>query len=101
MRQPLTRNSGLILFKVCDDGTVPHVEIVEDLGIWMSPMQKSISVLGNHGKGGVIMTHTLHRVGSRENLQKDWVFLCMPSKDINHVGSGPKLRRFLDTVFEK
>ncbi|MHC1758345.1 MAG: hypothetical protein AB9917_02310 [Negativicutes bacterium] len=42
------------------------------------------------------MTHTLHRVGSRESLQKDWVFLCMPSKDINHVGSGPKLRRFLE-----
>lgn len=42
------------------------------------------------------MTHTLHRVGSRESLQGDWVFLCMPSKDINHVGSGPKLRRFLE-----
>ncbi|MDR7868998.1 MAG: hypothetical protein RIN56_19585 [Sporomusaceae bacterium] len=42
------------------------------------------------------MTHTLHRVGKRESLQGDYVFLCMPSKDINHVGSGPKLRRFLE-----
>ncbi|QDR78890.1 hypothetical protein [Sporomusa termitida] len=42
------------------------------------------------------MTHTLHRVGSRESLQGDWVFLCMPSKDINHEQSGPKLRRFLE-----
>ncbi len=42
------------------------------------------------------MTHTLHRVGTRESLEGDWVFLCMPSKDINHVGSGPKLRRFLE-----
>ncbi len=42
------------------------------------------------------MTHTLHRVGNRESLQGDYVFLCMPSKDINHVGSGPKLRRFLE-----
>lgn len=42
------------------------------------------------------MTHTLHRVGSRENLQGDWVFLCMPSKDINHINSGPKLRKFLE-----
>lgn len=42
------------------------------------------------------MTHTLHRVGNRESLQGDWVFLCMPSKDINHAGSGPKLRRFLE-----
>lgn len=42
------------------------------------------------------MTHTLHRVGSRESLQGDWVFLCMPSKDINHEESGPKLRKFLE-----
>ncbi|MEW6661021.1 MAG: hypothetical protein ACOY9Y_03115 [Bacillota bacterium] len=42
------------------------------------------------------MTHSLHRVGTRESLQRDWVMLCMPSKDINHVGSGPKLRRFLE-----
>jgi len=46
------------------------------------------------------MTHTLHRVGNEESLQGDWVFLCMPSKDINHVGSGPKLRRFLELCLE-
>lgn len=46
------------------------------------------------------MTHTLHRMGTRESLQGDWVFLCMPSKDINHEGSGPKLRRFLDLCME-
>lgn len=46
------------------------------------------------------MTHTLHRIGTRESLQGDWVFLCMPSKDINHEGSGPKLRRFLDICME-
>ena len=42
------------------------------------------------------MTHTLHRVGSVENLKNDWVILCMPSKDINHVGSAPKLKRFFE-----
>lgn len=42
------------------------------------------------------MTHTLHRVGTVESLEGDYVFLCMPSKDINHVGSGPKLRRFFE-----
>jgi hypothetical protein len=42
------------------------------------------------------MTHTLHRLGTRESLEGDFVMLCMPSKDINHVGSGPKLRRFLE-----
>ena len=40
------------------------------------------------------MTHTLHRRGSLESLSKDYIFLMMPSKDINHVDSAPKLRRF-------
>ena len=40
------------------------------------------------------MSHTLHRVGTEENLKHDFVFLCMPSKDINHEGSAPQLRRF-------
>jgi hypothetical protein len=42
------------------------------------------------------MTHTLHRMGSEESLGEDYVVLVMPSKDINHEGSGPKLRRFLE-----
>lgn len=46
------------------------------------------------------MTHTLHRIGTRESLQGDWVFLCMPSKDINHVNSAPKLRRFLELALK-
>jgi hypothetical protein len=46
------------------------------------------------------MTHTLHRVGTVENLSQDFVILVMPSKDINHVGSGPKLRRFLEISLE-
>ena len=46
------------------------------------------------------MTHTLHRIGSRESLKEDYVVLVMPSKDINHEGSGPKLRRFLEMALE-
>ena len=46
------------------------------------------------------MSHTLHRVGTRENLMDDWVFLCMPSKDINHEGSAPKLKRFFEICDE-
>jgi hypothetical protein len=47
------------------------------------------------------MTHTLHRLGSDEELLKeDYVVLVMPSKDINHEGSGPKLRRFLEMARE-
>jgi hypothetical protein len=46
------------------------------------------------------MTHTLHRTGSPESLGRDYVLLFMPSKDINHVGSGPKLRRMLEICLE-
>lgn len=47
------------------------------------------------------MTHTLHRLGSDEELLKqDYVVLVMPSKDINHEGSGPKLKRFLKMAQE-
>jgi hypothetical protein len=46
------------------------------------------------------MTHTLHRTGSPESLSRDYVLLFMPSKDINHVGSGPKLRRMLEICLE-
>lgn len=43
------------------------------------------------------MTHTLHRLGTdTELLKEDFVVLMMPSKDINHVGSAPKLRRFFE-----
>ena len=46
------------------------------------------------------MTHTLHRMGSVENLKEDYIILMMPSKDINHVGSGAKLRRFLHMALD-
>ncbi|WP_028308651.1 hypothetical protein [Desulfitibacter alkalitolerans] len=46
------------------------------------------------------MTHSLHRIGGRFGVEQDFVVLCMPSKDINHVGSGPKLRKFLEMAIE-
>lgn len=47
------------------------------------------------------MTHTLHRRGDDlQLLAQDYVILCMPSKNINHEGSGPKLRRFFELVLE-
>lgn len=46
------------------------------------------------------MTHTLHRIGSEESLSEDYVLLMMPSKDINHEGSAPKLRRFFELAME-
>ncbi len=46
------------------------------------------------------MTHTLHRMGSKQSLSEDLVLLMMPSKDINHEGSAPKLRRFFELALE-
>ncbi len=39
------------------------------------------------------MTHTHHRVGSKENLRQDYVVLAMSAKDFNEKGSGVRLRR--------
>ena len=46
------------------------------------------------------MTHTLHRMGSEESLVEDYVVLMMPSKNINHENSAPKLRRFFELALE-
>lgn len=42
------------------------------------------------------MSHTLHRLGTRENLRQDFVVFAMSAKGINEKGSAPKLRRFLE-----
>ena len=44
------------------------------------------------------MTHTLHRMGTRESLSGDFVFLYMPAFGINNIDSNVKLRRFLETA---
>jgi hypothetical protein len=46
------------------------------------------------------VTHSLHRTGSEQSLSDDFVLLMMPSKDINHEGSAPKLRRFFELAVE-
>jgi hypothetical protein len=46
------------------------------------------------------MSHTLHRVGDEDSLRGDIIFTYMPSKNINHVASAPKLRRFLELCRE-
>ena len=42
------------------------------------------------------MTHTLYRMGNKESLKRDIVFTYMPSNNINHIGSAPKIRKFLE-----
>lgn len=47
------------------------------------------------------MTHTLHRLGTDTSLlEEDFVVLMMPSKDINHAGSAPKLRQFFQLALK-
>lgn len=42
------------------------------------------------------MSHTLHRLGTPENLRQDFIVFAMSAKGINEKGSAPKLRRFLE-----
>lgn len=42
------------------------------------------------------MTHSLHRFGDEEDLKQDFVVMAMPSKGLNDVGSGPKIKRHLE-----
>ncbi len=46
------------------------------------------------------MTHSLHRTGSRESLQDDYVVLIMSSKFVNREGAGPKFQRFLKMALD-
>lgn len=42
------------------------------------------------------MTHSLHRLGELEDLEQDWVILCVPAMGINSAGNKGKMRRFLE-----
>jgi hypothetical protein len=46
------------------------------------------------------MTHSLHRTGTPENLQDDYVVLVTPAVGINNQGSQDKLREILDFIFQ-
>mgnify|MGYP000267583647 CR=1 FL=1 len=46
------------------------------------------------------MTHTLHREGSPESLENDFVVLTMPAAGHNYENSGPAVRAFMDLAKE-
>ena len=46
------------------------------------------------------MTHTLHRRGTKESLNRDYIFLCMAAKGINEAGADDKMREFLRIVIK-
>ena len=41
------------------------------------------------------MTHTLHRTGTKENLQNDYVVFLMAAQKVNTAGSKEKLQKYL------
>jgi hypothetical protein len=46
------------------------------------------------------MTHSLHRLGTPENLRNDYVIFAMSAKGINEDGSAAKLRRFMEITLK-
>ena len=46
------------------------------------------------------MTHTLHRLGTPEDLRDDYVIFAMSAKGINEEGSAAKLRQFMRIAFK-
>ena len=46
------------------------------------------------------MTHSLHRRGSYEELQNDFVVLGCPATGVNKAGSAPKTQKFLSICYK-
>ena len=46
------------------------------------------------------MTHTLHRRGTRESLDCDYIVFTMSAKGFNEAGSGKKMREFLSILLK-
>ncbi len=44
------------------------------------------------------MTHSLHREGTLDSLERDYVLFIYPSKGNNYKGSAPKVRRLAELV---
>jgi hypothetical protein len=44
------------------------------------------------------MTHSLHREGSPDSLERDYVLFVYPSKGFNYQGSAPKVRHMTELI---
>lgn len=45
------------------------------------------------------MTHSLHREGTLDSLDRDYVLFIYPARGFNYKGSGPKVRRILELLY--
>ena len=46
------------------------------------------------------MTHSLHREGSLESLEKDYVLFIYPARGFNYKGSAPKVRHMVELLYQ-
>ena len=46
------------------------------------------------------MTHSLHREGSHESLDKDYVVFIYPARGYNYKGCAPKVRHLVEIVYQ-
>jgi len=46
------------------------------------------------------MTHSLHREGSPDSLERDYVLFIYPSKGFNYKGSAPKVRHITELIHQ-
>ncbi len=46
------------------------------------------------------MTHSLHREGAVESLDKDYAVFIYPARGYNYKGSAPKVRRLVEIVYQ-
>ena len=46
------------------------------------------------------MTHSLHREGALDSLERDYTLFISPSSGFNYEGSVPKIRRLVDALYQ-
>jgi hypothetical protein len=46
------------------------------------------------------MTHSLHREGTIESLEKDYAVFIYPARGYNYKGKGPSVRRLVEIVYQ-
>lgn len=45
------------------------------------------------------MTHSLHREGNVDSLERDYTLFIYPARGFNYAGSGPKVKRLMELLF--
>jgi hypothetical protein len=47
------------------------------------------------------MTHSLHREGSLDSLERDYCLFIYPARGFNYKGSAPKVRRLVELLYQE